>query len=226
MARGLAALSQSRYTEARSAFAEASRVRPNAPEVAQAIKQIEQGERTRSIAAKLEAAGKLESQERWSEALKEYQAVLQLDPTVGFANEGVARTKPRADLNQQLELYLTQPERLFSAPVRSAAHEALQRAAAIVDAGPILKRQIQTLTQWLARADTPVPVALQSDNLTQVTIYRVGALGTFEQRSLELTPGSYTVVGTRPGYRDVRREINVVPGRTQTPVTIRCEEKI
>lgn len=226
MARGLTALSQSKYTEARSAFAEANRVRPNAPEVAQALRQIEQGERTRSIAAKLEAAGKLESQERWSEALTEYQAVLQLDPTVGFANEGVARTKPRADLNQQLELYLTQPERLFSAPVRSAAHQALQRAAAIADAGPILKRQIQTLTQWLARADTPVPVALQSDNLTQVTIYRVGALGAFEQRSLELTPGSYTVVGTRPGYRDVRREINVMPGGTQAPVTIRCEEKI
>lgn len=226
MARGLTALSQSKYAEARSAFAEASRVRPNAPEVAQALKQIEQGERTRSIAAKLETAGKLESQERWAEALKEYQAVLQLDPTVDFANEGAARTKPRADLNQQLELYLTQPERLFSAPVRSAAHEALQRAAAIVDAGPVLKRQIQTLTDWLARADTPVPVALQSDNLTQVTIYRVGALGTFEQRSLELTPGSYTVVGTRPGYRDVRREINVMPGGAPQQVTIRCEEKI
>ena len=44
--------------------------------------------------------------------------------------------------------------------------------------------------------------------------------------TLELAPGSYTVVGTRPGYRDVRREINVVPGATLEPVVIRCEEKI
>ncbi len=226
MARGFAALSQSKYSEARSAFDAANRVRPNSPEVAQALKQIEQEERTRTIAAKLDSAHDLESKERWADALQEYRAVLQLDSTVAFANEGVARVAPRAELNQQLEMYLTQPERLFSVPVRNAARETLQRAAAINPAGPVLKRQTQTLSEWLSRADVPVHVALQSDNLTQVVIYRVGELGAFQQRSLELAPGSYTVVGTRPGYRDVRREINVVPGATLEPVVIRCEERI
>jgi hypothetical protein len=83
-----------------------------------------------------------------------------------------------------------------------------------------------SLRDWLARAEVPVAVALRSDNQTQVTIFRVGQLGAFEQRSLELTPGSYTVIGTRPGYRDVRREISVVPGTPPPPVEIRCEEKI
>lgn len=226
MARGFSALSQSRYTEARSAFEAASRVRPNSPEVAQALKQVEQEERTRTIAAKLDTARDLESKERWSDALKEYRAVVQLDSTVASANEGVGRVKPRADLNEQLEMYLTQPERLFSAPVRSAARETLQRSAAVATPGPVLKQQIATLSDWLTRADAPVHIALQSDNMTQVMIYRIGELGAFEQRSLELAPGSYTVVGTRPGYRDVRREITVVPGAIPPPVVIRCEEKI
>jgi tetratricopeptide (TPR) repeat protein len=226
MARGFSALSQSRYSEARSAFEAASRVRPNSSEVAQALKQVEQEERTRTIAARLETARELESNERWSDALKEYRAVAQLDSTVTPANEGVARVQPRADLNEQLEMYLTQPERLFSVPVRSAARETLQRAAAIASAGPVLKKQIATLSDWLSRADAPVHIALQSDNLTQVMIYRIGELGAFEQRSLDLAPGSYTVVGTRPGYRDVRREITVVPGAIPPPVVIRCEEKI
>jgi hypothetical protein len=133
---------------------------------------------------------------------------------------------PRADLNQQLEMYLTQPERLFSIPVRSAARETLRRAAAVANPGPVLQHQIATLTDWVTRSDSPVQIALQSDNATQVTIYRIGVLGTFEQRSLELVPGNYVVVGTRPGYRDVRREINVVPGSTLPPVVIRCEDKI
>jgi hypothetical protein len=90
----------------------------------------------------------------------------------------------------------------------------------------MLKQQIATLSEWLARADVPVQIALQSDNITQVTIYRIGTLGTFEQRSLELVPGNYTVVGTRPGYRDVRREINVTPGAALPPVVIRCEDRI
>ncbi|WP_331608533.1 protein kinase domain-containing protein [Povalibacter sp.] len=226
MARGFGALSASRYAEARSAFDAANRIRPGSPEVAQALRQIEQEERTRSIAAKLDTARELEAKERWSEALKEYRAVAQLDSTVAFANEGIARTQPRAELNEQLELYLTQPERLFSAPVRNAAHQTLEQARSIAAPGPALKQQISTLKDWLARAEVPVQVAIQSDNVTLVTIYRVGALGSFEQRSLELAPGSYTVVGTRPGYRDVRREINVIPGSALQPVVVRCEEKI
>jgi hypothetical protein len=226
MARGFDALSHARYADARSAFDAANRVRPGSAEVAQALKQIEQEERTRTISAKLEEARALEARERWSDALKEYRAVLQLDSTVAFANEGVARTAPRSALNAELELYLTQPERLFSNPVRAGARETLQKARAVNPAGPVLKRQINTLTDWVARADVPVQVAIRSDNVTQVTIYRIGALGTFEQRSLELAPGNYTVVGTRPGYRDVRRELNVTPGAVLEPVVIRCEEKI
>jgi eukaryotic-like serine/threonine-protein kinase len=226
MARGYSALAAADYTTARNAFEEARKLRPGAPEIAQALRQIDQEQRTRVIAAKLQKAQEHEGQERWGEALKEYRAVLELDSTVAAGNEGVARTQPRAQLNEQLELYLTQPERLFSQPVRAAARETLARAASIGNPGPVLRMQIDTLGQWLARAEVPVQVALQSDNMTQVTIYRVGTLGAFEQRSLELAPGNYTVVGTRPGYRDVRREINVTPGVAQQPVVIRCEDRI
>ena len=152
--------------------------------------------------------------------------MLELDSTVAAANEGVTRVSPRAALNEQLELYLTQPERLFSQPVRAAAYQSLERAKAIANPGPVLQGQISKLSEWLARANAPVAVALQSDNQTQVTIYRVGVLGAFDQRSLELVPGTYTVVGTRPGYRDVRRQINVVPGAPLEPIVIRCEDRI
>ena len=226
MARGFDALSTARYADARSAFEAAARVRPGSPEVAQALKQIEQEERTKRIEAKLAQGQAFEDEEHWAEALQEYLAVLALDSTVAFANEGVARTAPRADLDKELELYLTQPERLFSVPVRNGARDALARARSISSAGPVLKKQIATLSEWISRADVPVQVAIQSDNLTEITVYRVGSLGTFAQRSLELVPGNYTVIGTRPGYRDVRREINVTPGARLEPIVIRCEDRI
>jgi eukaryotic-like serine/threonine-protein kinase len=226
MARGYAALAKADYAGARSAFEAARRVRPNAPEIPQALKQIEQEQRTGVIASKLRVAQEHESQERWADALKEYRAVAELDSTVAAAQEGIARVTPRSALNEQLELYLTQPERLFSQPVRAAARDTLARAGSIPNPGPMLQKQVATLKDWVARADVPVPVALHSDNLTQVTIYRVGQLGTFAERSLELVPGSYTVVGTRPGYRDVRREIDVRPGAAPEPVVIRCEDRI
>jgi eukaryotic-like serine/threonine-protein kinase len=226
MARGYGALASRDHGSARSAFEDARKIRPNAPEIPQALRQIEQEQRTGVIATKLGTAGEHESQERWGDALKEYRAIVELDSTIAAAQEGVARVSPRAALNEQLELYLTQPERLFSQSVRAAAHDSLAHAASINNPGPVLQRQVVKLREWLERADVPVPVALQSDNLTQVTIYRVGALGTFAERSLTLAPGSYTVVGTRPGYRDVRREINVMPGGAPEPVIIRCEDRI
>ncbi len=226
MAQGFGALTKADYAGARSAFESAGKIRPGAVEVTQALKQVEQEERTRTIGSRLDAGRQFETQEKWVEALKEYQAVVQLDSTVAAANDGIARTRPRVDLHQQLEVYLTQPERLFSAPVRSAAQGTLQRARQIQPAGPVLERQMTQLADWLARAEVPVQVSLQSDNVTSVAIRRVGELGIFTEKSLSLAPGTYIVVGTRPGYRDVRREMTVVPGKPPEPLTIRCEEKI
>ncbi|MGH8238289.1 MAG: protein kinase domain-containing protein, partial [Steroidobacteraceae bacterium] len=53
MARGYAALAKADYTGARSAFEAARRVRPSAPEIPQALRQIEQEQRTGVIFAKL-----------------------------------------------------------------------------------------------------------------------------------------------------------------------------
>jgi len=78
----------------------------------------------------------------------------------------------------------------------------------------------------LRQAETPVKVALASDNATDVQIYRIGKLGLFEHRDLELMPGRYTVVGTRQGYRDVRKELNLLPGAPPSTLVVRCEEPI
>jgi len=69
-------------------------------------------------------------------------------------------------------------------------------------------------------------VTLRSDNLTAVTVYRVGELGNFTERALQLKPGRYVVVGTRSGYRDVRRELNVAPGAAPAVLSIQCVDPI
>jgi hypothetical protein len=43
---------------------------------------------------------------------------------------------------------------------------------------------------------------------------------------MELLPGRYKVVGPRTGFRDVRREITIAPGREPPALVIRCEEQI
>ena len=92
--------------------------------------------------------------------------------------------------------------------------------------GPVLRAQIERLDAQLKIAAQPVTVQFESDNQTSVVIYKVGTLGMFSNRALELRPGPYVVVGTRDGYRDVRRNIRVDPAGNMPPVVIRCEETI
>ena len=94
------------------------------------------------------------------------------------------------------------------------------------DIGPRLADQRDELSRLLKRAATPLTVELISDNLTDVSIYKVGKLGAFASTQLSLRPGTYVAVGSRPGYRDVRLEFRVAPEIDMQPVVVRCEEKI
>ncbi|MDX1572357.1 MAG: hypothetical protein R3200_17885 [Xanthomonadales bacterium] len=67
---------------------------------------------------------------------------------------------------------------------------------------------------------------LVSDNSCNVVVYKVARLGSFDQRELTLKPGQYTAVGTRDGYRDVRKEFLVPAGKTPPPVVLKCEDPV
>lgn len=77
----------------------------------------------------------------------------------------------------------------------------------------------------LPEFERTVHVALVSDGLTQVTVSGVGSFGAFTRRDVELKPGRYTLIGAREGYRDVRRDLSVSPGQTQT-ISVSCYEPL
>jgi tetratricopeptide (TPR) repeat protein len=226
MSLGLRQLEAGKVAEARAALERAGRLRPGAPEVQGALARVAQIELERAIAVHRTRAEQLERQERWGEALAEYDAALKLDPALEFALAGRERAAPRFELARQFETLRDQPDRMLSAAVRDQARTLLVEARRISGAGPVLRQQIEKLNGDLARFETPVKVAFVSDNLTEVVVYRIGKLGVFDRRDLDLLPGTYTVVGTRPGYRDVRRELTVMPGQASAPLAVRCEEPI
>ena len=110
--------------------------------------------------------------------------------------------------------------------MRAEAARLLAQARAVADAGPLLRSQAAKVESQLPLYEKPVRVSLESDGLTSIAIQRVGTLGSFARQEVELKPGRYVVVGTRAGYRDVRREIMVAPGQALQPVQVRCVEPI
>ncbi len=226
MSEGLTALDREDYPAAREAFERARSLDPESPETADGLARAEAGLRRGAIAAHHENALGLETQENWRAAAEHYAAVLEIDPTVKFAQDGQARAGERAELSERIDRHIANPGRLSSETVLGEASALLSRASAIEEAGPRLRRQVEELGRWVEAFSTPVRAQLRSDNLTEVVVYKVGRLGTFSERALDLRPGTYTVVGSRQGYRDVRRQLIIEPGEAPEPLRVRCEEKI
>jgi tetratricopeptide (TPR) repeat protein len=226
MAQGQRAVAQGDRDAARAAFERARALDPQDPSARDALAQLDSGDRTAKLAQLRAQAEAAERDERWAEATKAYEAALALEPTIAFAQQGRARAQPRAELARRLEQYARRQDALATAEDRAAARQLLGVAAAVPGDAPLLRRQAEELDAAIRAAETPVRVALASDNQTEVLVYRVGRLGAFESRELELLPGRYTIVGRRAGFRDVRQEVVVPAGGVVPRVDIRCTDPI
>ena len=171
-------------------------------------------------------AAENERNENWSAAAATYRKVLARLPQAAFARRGLAFAQDRERLNQQLDHYLADPTRIYSPQPRANAEKLITSAGTPPAAEPRLAGKIYSLQNLLTEAQIPLTVTLQSDGMTSVQIYHVGQLGQFTSQQLELRPGTYTVVGSRPGYRDVRQTFTVKPGPSQPVLDIRCEETV
>lgn len=228
LSRGYAALAEERFRDAIAAFEEALARRGDAADAREGLAQAVQGQRLQQIRLAQVRAIAFERQERWEEALAQYQAALEIDETLGFAREGRARSQARASLDAKLEALLATPARLFDDRVLSEAQTLVAEARDTFanEGGQKLQAQVQQLETMLALATQPIDVELRSDGLTEVRVFRVGEIGRFERMTLQLRPGDYTIIGSRDGFRDVRATLSLRPGRTPEPVTIICTDRI
>ncbi len=222
----LALLEKGDFQGSSAALDRAANIRPDSPEVKDISKRIEAGAQVAALADLRKRTKSLEAQEKWSSALKLYKKALAIDKTAAFASNGRIRAETLANLHKAIDHYLSEPARLQSPEPLAHAKALITQSESINGNGKILIRKRRRLQKLIIAAATPVPVILRSDGKTEVRVYRVGAFGSFDTRRIEMRPGTYTAVGSRMGYRDVRVQIQVMPGMKDTVVTIRCTEQI
>lgn len=219
-------LGQEDFTAAQREFKAALALKPGSREAADGLTQAEEGEKLAALRLAEARALAFERRELWGQAIELYRTVLESDATLLFAQTGLARAEARAGLDLKLVNLLENPSLLLTDSVLADARTLLANAAAESDKGPRLAEQIDELGKLIEIAAKPIVVRLTSDQLTSVTLYRVGALGAFAAKEIELRPGTYTAIGSRDGYRDVRQTFTVRPGRTVEPISVICVEPI
>ena len=226
MTRALAALDNGRLGEADKALQEAAALRPDDVAVRDAGRRLAAARQHSRLASLRRKADAREQAEDWQGAAGFYRQALKVDPNAGFASDGLNQAQGRARLHEQIDHYLDSPSRLYSDDPLANAGQLLESAAVAPENEPKLANKVARLRKLVKEAGTPLQVSLRSDGKTEVVVYHVGRLGRFDNHSLLLRPGDYTVVGSRKGYRDVRKTLSVRPGKSGTVLVIRCEEPV
>jgi tetratricopeptide (TPR) repeat protein len=226
MSRGFAESAAGRNDAARAAFNQALAVRPGSREALDAIAALDRGQKASAVSLLEARALTAESDERWDEAVAAWREAAGLEPSLESAREGLARATPRAELQRRIDALNANPDRLWDAEGRAEARGLVAAAAAAGNPRERLAASASRLEQLARASQSPIRLRLESDGQTQVVIYRVGQYGAFATRDVELLPGRYIVVGTRTGFRDVRREVVLPPGTPSASVVVRCEEPI
>ena len=226
MSQGSNALAAERYAEAQHLFRAALALRPQAREAQDGLTQAEEGVKLSKIALTEARALAFERRELWDQAMAQYKGALADDPTLVFAKTGLDRATARSGLDAKLRNLIDNPTLLFGDTVLADARRLVTDARAVPEPGPVLSDQIDKLERLITLAATPIAVQLQSDQHTEVTLYRVGPIGSFASKEVQLRPGTYTAIGSRNGFRDVRQTFTVLPGRTLPPISVICSEPI
>jgi tetratricopeptide (TPR) repeat protein len=226
MSDGLTAYHDGRYQSARIKLSKAKSFRPDSREVQNALLQVDEAIRLAKIEKLRQKAMTAEQTEDWEKALRSYLAVLKIDPNISFAVQGKERALKQIQIGKRITFFLQKPDAMESNPQLQNAVLVIEEAESLQPRGPRLSERLDELKALVDAARTPVKVMIESDNHTEVAVYKVGKLGRFTTRELSLRPGIYTVVGSRDGHKDVRQKIIVKPRQKALRVTVICRNKV
>ena len=226
MTEGFDAIAAGDFLGARAAFRVAKQLMPKSGEPADGMLQVDQGLRLQDITTLEREAHSLEQDEHWDAVVQTYEEILKVDNSLSFAKDGLDQGRQMSALHVRLDKLIAEPDQLSIPSVMQSATMLVVDITTRPNIGSRLAGQRDELSRLLKRAATPLSIPLVSDNVTEVFVYKIGRLGNFMRKEIRLRPGTYVVVGSRPGYRDVRVEFRVAPEIDMEPVIIQCEEPI
>ena len=226
IALGRQAIEDRALEPARQALAEAARLEPQHADTRQLQTRVTELERILTRDRHLVLAEQAAAKDDWAAALRAFDSARTIEPTHDGAVNGSALATRLVDVQRTVDEFLSRRDRLGSAGVADAARDTLRGAAALTALSARLARSVEELEHAMETWQTPVPVRVVSDDLTEIGVRGVGRIGRTTERTIELRPGEYVFEGKRAGYRSKLVEV-VVQANAGAPVEVRivCDER-
>ena len=141
MSAAFQAIAARKYEAARSHFNEAQAILPDSKEPADGLAQVSQAQTNDAINEKRVAAEAFTAEENWAEAIANYEAALAISESLAFAKEGLAYATWRADLDERLTRFLSDPPLLQSNAELQAASALLRGKLLVYNPQPLNFRE-------------------------------------------------------------------------------------
>lgn len=223
---GYADLAAGKYQPAIKAFDAALRVDPGSNAAKQGRAQARDGLEQQRFEALRKSAVNAAEQYRWRDVVQHATGALNIDPDAQTLRALLQRADSILQADSALDKALAQPMRLAYPAAAQEARQLLGLRDQLQDPGPQVLGKFDQLEQLTLAMAKPLSLVISSDGKTEVRVDGGVKLGKIDNIRIELKPGNYVFRGFRPGYREVRKEVLVVPGMATNIVTVVCDEPI
>ena len=226
ISKGFQFLANGSFDDAERLFNQALLIRQDSKEAQQALDELNLkkiASLTKSFKYKALIA---EVNEEWNQAKGFYEEILVIDPNIEEVKESLNRVESRILLDAEMTSIIARSDYYNDDKVFGQAQAILQTAKSIERIGPKMGALVEKLDSLIKIASIPMKVILESDELTEITIFKVAQIGSFQQKMVSLRPGIYTARGSRKGFMDETIRFRVEPNKQNQIFRIICSKKI
>lgn len=219
--------------EGLNAFNEALSLKPGSEIAKKGIQNLLVIQKRLKISKLFSEAENYEIAEQWNKSFDAYQNIIFEEQNITKAQLGFDRVKKIIEAKKNIELYLSNHQRLSEDIIRNEANNVLGLSEQIINDFYSLYNKVpkkfsnlkNELKELISKMQIPVIVRFISDNKTTLIISRIGSFEPFNEKVINLRPGTYEIFGRKKGYKEKRLLINITSD-LKKPIRIVCNERI
>ena len=219
--------------EGLKAFNEALSLKPGSEIAKKGIQNLLVIQKRLKISKLFSEAEDYEITEQWNKSFDAYQNIILEEENITKAQLGFDRIKKIIETKKNIEIYLSNPQRLSENIIRDEANNVLALSEQIINDFYLLYQKApkkfsnlkNELKESISKMQIPVIIRFISDNKTTLIISRIGSFEPFNEKVINLRPGIYEIFGRKKGYKEKRLLINITSD-FKKPIRIVCNERI
>ena len=222
MTRGYGHSEAGRWNQALDSFQEAARLKPSSVAARDATRETEDRIAEVKIRSLEETADQSRQEQDWGEAEATLRQLVALAPDNRTYTADLFSVERNLDMELRLDRHLEDPAKLASLKTRRSAESLVESIDSSF--GTRIVDKASELADAITLYSTRIRLVVVSDGKTRIRFVPGQDFGKFTRKTFELVPGSYSLVGTRTGYREVSLRLDINPGDSPREVRVVCTD--